>query len=359
LFSGKEVIAMNFRLFILISLFIATGQNCLAMNKRSYDQLRLNQEQSQDFEEEENPSKLEKLDPESQELLDLPNTPAMLIPLTPATPQVVINDELYQCLICESSFPDRSSRNNHYQTQHRNPDGFYHCPDPDCKFKTPSPSTLVTRHYKPAHLNEKNFSCSECTKAFTSKHRLATHACLPSLRIAQLQAASSLAHSQTVINQKSYECSICQSSFPDRSSRNNHYQTQHRNPDGFYHCPDPDCKFKVSTPAALIRHYNPIHLKKREFPCPQCSQFFTAKSRLDSHLTNCSALSAKKFQCTYCKKRYHTFSLYESHVSKCSEYLSAIGLPDILTSPIPSNQQETTNSTSFTPGTLFEKESDT
>jgi hypothetical protein len=168
-------IIMNYKILIIISLFLTSGQSH-AM-KRNYEDFRLDQDgydQSEILEEvEENPSKLEKLD--TQELLDLSNSPAMLIPLTSITEIAAFDTRPIssQCIFCEKSFDNKKSTSNHSRIHQK--DGFYYCPYPGCKVKANKLATLEDKHYKPKHLQEDALTCRDCGQDFSTKTSLDRH----------------------------------------------------------------------------------------------------------------------------------------------------------------------------------------
>ncbi|XP_038842277.1 zinc finger protein 574 [Salvelinus namaycush] len=166
------------------------------------------------------------------------------------------------------------------------PRGAFPCPS--CPQAFPSLLRLV-KHRHTAHISERHFKCSVCTKTFKKQMHLRNH-----LRIhtgeRPFQCSdcgktfSSLAnlsrHNLTHSGVRPYRCDICHRTFTQSSNLRQHRLLHANLPP----CPCPDCPATFVRPAKLAAHRYTVHPgAPAPFSCPHCQAGFPHRRKRDRH----------------------------------------------------------------------------
>ncbi|XP_058577477.1 PR domain zinc finger protein 5 isoform X4 [Neofelis nebulosa] len=172
----------------------------------------------------------------------------------------------------------------------------YACPQCDSSFTSEEilAEHLQTLHQKPTE--EKEFKCKNCGKKFPVKQALQRH-------VLQCTAKSSLKDSS-----RSFQCSVCNSSFNSALSFEQHQDTCRG--DARFVCKADSCGKKLKSKDALRRHQENVHAgdPKKKLICSVCNKKCSSASSLQEHRKTHS--EERPFQCEECKALFRTpFSL--------------------------------------------------
>ncbi|XP_045324662.1 PR domain zinc finger protein 5 isoform X3 [Leopardus geoffroyi] len=172
----------------------------------------------------------------------------------------------------------------------------YACPQCDSSFTSEEilAEHLQTLHQKPTE--EKEFKCKNCGKKFPVKQALQRH-------VLQCTAKSSLKDSS-----RSFQCSVCNSSFNSASSFEQHQETCRG--DARFVCKADSCGKRLKSKDALRRHQENVHAgdPKKKLICSVCNKKCSSASSLQEHRKTHS--EERPFQCEECKALFRTpFSL--------------------------------------------------
>ncbi|XP_026919456.1 PR domain zinc finger protein 5 isoform X3 [Acinonyx jubatus] len=172
----------------------------------------------------------------------------------------------------------------------------YACPQCDSSFTSEEilAEHLQTLHQKPTE--EKEFKCKNCGKKFPVKQALQRH-------VLQCTAKSSLKDSS-----RSFQCSVCNSSFNSASSFEQHQETCRG--DARFVCKADSCGKRLKSKDALRRHQENVHAgdPKKKLMCSVCNKKCSSASSLQEHRKTHS--EERPFQCEECKALFRTpFSL--------------------------------------------------
>ncbi|XP_042839912.1 PR domain zinc finger protein 5 isoform X4 [Panthera tigris] len=172
----------------------------------------------------------------------------------------------------------------------------YACPQCDSSFTSEEilAEHLQTLHQRPTE--EKEFKCKNCGKKFPVKQALQRH-------VLQCTAKSSLKDSS-----RSFQCSVCNSSFNSASSFEQHQETCRG--DARFVCKADSCGKRLKSKDALRRHQENVHAgdPKKKLICSVCNKKCSSASSLQEHRKTHS--EERPFQCEECKALFRTpFSL--------------------------------------------------
>lgn len=331
---------MIYKLLIILGLLLGVGQYCPAMkrpnaaisqilkeiaNEMEIDLEKVAREQDQNFDgyleinedlqEEIGIPKKQRISEKSsaENLLNLPNIPAMLIPLTPASPQTVVNVPSFECVFCQLTFTKKGKRDEHYITKHRI-DSRYKCPHPECSFTTKrNPAELISNHYKPVHLNQKRFACAHCSETFSKKSGLGKH--LNEKKCLQPVA-------RAVAESKKIKCSYCEELFSKNKALIAHAEVAHPGETEIFGCAFRDCNKSFNSQDALKKHDDKYH--ERKYTCPDCNKSFQANSILKLHQDKDH--KGIRHSCAQCDKSFSQKSSLSSHI-KTKHFATSIAIP--------------------------------
>ncbi|XP_070228013.1 PR domain zinc finger protein 5 isoform X3 [Bos mutus] len=180
--------------------------------------------------------------------------------------------EDYACPYCESSFTSEEILAEHLQTLHQKP------------------------------TEEKEYKCKSCGKKFPVKQALQRH-------VLQCSAKSSLKDSS-----RSFQCSVCNSSFSSASSFEQHQETCQG--DARFVCKADSCGKRLKSKEALRRHQENVHTgdPKKKLICSVCNKKCSSASSLQEHRK-----IHEIFDCQECMKKFISANQLKRHMITHSE----------------------------------------
>ncbi|XP_069878152.1 PR domain zinc finger protein 5 isoform X1 [Dipodomys merriami] len=173
-----------------------------------------------------------------------------------------------------------------------------------CKLNFPS-EEILAEHVQTLHqraTEEKEVKCKNCGKKFPVKQALQRHA---------LHCASK---SSPKDSSRSFQCSVCNSSFSSAMSFEQHQKTCQGS--ARFVCKADSCGKRLKSKDALKRHQENVHAgdPKKKLICPVCNKKCSTASRLQEH---------KKiheiFDCQECMKKFISANQLKRHMITHSE----------------------------------------
>jgi len=155
----------------------------------------------------------------------------------------------------------------------------------------------VTSQQKDLDINRTEFSCTDCSKVFTSKSRLSTHTA-----------------NMHVVGE--YLCQLCGEKFTLKQQLKNHTETVHTKADGL-------CQFCSKTFKYLSSHIKDVHMKD-ECICPHCAKSFHNKKHLNGHLASVHSGEGQTRICPVCSKQFKNSQYLRQHVRLVHETVEDI-----------------------------------
>ena len=184
---------------------------------------------------------------------------------------------LYDCENCGKKFGTKEGLRRHHKNTHDEDVKLFHCDI--CDYKTKKPRDLSV-HNDSVHLKKKNYQCSDCEKAFTSRQSLKDHR----IKIHSIEI-------------KWHECDLCQKSFRSKLSLRIHEQQVHG--ERKHKCNL--CEYKSTTSTNLKLHHDRVHLMTKNFSCEICEKYFYQKYQLQKHMSLIHAGNVSKdLECKVC-----------------------------------------------------------
>ncbi|XP_058405967.1 PR domain zinc finger protein 5 isoform X4 [Diceros bicornis minor] len=178
----------------------------------------------------------------------------------------------------------------------------YACPQCESSFTSEEilAEHLQTLHQKPTE--EKEFKCKNCGKKFPVKQALQRH-------VLHCTAKSSLKDSS-----RSFQCSVCNSSFSSASSFEQHQETCRG--DARFVCKADSCGKRLKSKEALRRHQENVHAgdPKKKLICSVCNKKCSSASSLQEHRK-----IHEVFDCQECMKKFISANQLKRHMITHSE----------------------------------------
>ncbi|XP_077301453.1 uncharacterized protein LOC143922050 [Arctopsyche grandis] len=173
--------------------------------------------------------------------------------------------------------------------------------------EVPKSQSSTSQYKKAKDLSE--FLCHVCGRSCLNKDGLAKHMVTHAdKRVACKLCQKSYANSGS-LNQhvrrahkgiKTYCCTICPERFSDYVGRNMHLTKVHDQPYRNYICPT--CGKTYYRSSRLSIHIRRDHDKSKNFACTECDKMFFSSSELKMHTLSHS--SERNFECKVCRKSY-------------------------------------------------------
>ncbi|XP_046405067.1 zinc finger protein 37-like [Ischnura elegans] len=156
------------------------------------------------------------------------------------------------------------------------------------------------------HTTKKSYSCSECEKSFPEKGSLVRqtrtltkikpHSCYECGK-SFTQDSTLLNHIRTHTKEKPYSCNECDKSFSRNSNLVRHYRTHTKEKP--YSCNVCDNSFSHKT--TLVNHIR-THTKEKPYSCNVCEKSFSHQTTLVSHIR--THTKEKPYSCNQCDKSF-------------------------------------------------------
>jgi KRAB domain-containing zinc finger protein len=300
---------MNFKLMLILMSLLGIGQACLAMNKRSFEQLHELDQELLEYDEQEITTNMQIYDSE----------------------KITSEQKNTFCSLCSYKAPSQAQLARHLTTHTKK--RVHVCPVCSQTFTVKG---ALDRHLKsPLSCGLRPFACPTCSKRYTTEASYNHHvqSCMPiSLEPAQINEDQPQ-ESPQIPDTPTFLASLLPATpqeivIDTQISDSEKITPEQKNT----FCSL--CGYKAPTRSQLERHFT-THTKKRAHACPTCSQTFTVKGALDRHVKNRSCISTK-FTCPTCSKHYKTEGSYNNHIQNCM----LISLEPEQIAIIPSNQNE-------------------
>ena len=135
--------------------------------------------------------------------------------------------------------------------------------------------------------DQTNLACTDCSKVFSTKSRLATHV-----------------SNMHVVGE--YLCQLCGEKFTLKQQLKNHAEKAHAKADGV-------CQFCSKTFKHLSSHIKDVHMKD-ECICPHCAKTFHNKKHLNGHLATVHSGEGQTRICPVCSKQFKNSQYLRQHV---------------------------------------------
>ncbi|CAM5178930.1 unnamed protein product [Eretmochelys imbricata] len=191
---------------------------------------------------------------------------------TTAQKRILAGERNNTCTECGKNFSSRSHFIEH-QRIHTGERPYTCC---ECGKSFTRSSTLV-RHER-VHTGERPYECCDCGKTFS-------------------QSSSLIAHQRTHTGERPYECRECRKSFARISTLVTH-QSTHTGERPYECC---ECGKSFSQSSSLIAHQR-IHTGERPYECRECRKSFSSRSGLFDHKR--IHMGERPYECWECGKTF-------------------------------------------------------
>jgi KRAB domain-containing zinc finger protein len=160
-----------------------------------------------------------------------------------------------------------------------------------------SMSGLYNLQYHVAHhVNARQFLCTECPKSYNTQSDLIQHQ-----RIHEKQ-------------RDPYTCNECGLSFQIRSRFNTHLKTHKKDIKG-----PKECSICKKMFVCLSSHNRIVHMNERKYDCSMCDKKFGKKSGLDRHILTVHE-KQRNFACSLCDKAFGEKAQLQKHTKTHSTF---------------------------------------
>ena len=221
-------------------------------------------------------------------------------------------EKVYPCEHCHRVFSREVTLQNHMKL-HTNS---YHCQQ--CGRSFSSVFTLEKHTCGVVVTVKDGFQCQQCKKVFQSESSAQQHLAVHSEGDLSCSFCNSVFIQRSALNQHmvvcaaalqggdSFQCTVCDASFPDAGSFRNHYK-QHSHP---YQCDK--CEKLFIRVSNLRRHKcTPVDNSGESVSCEICNRKFSHERFLQRHM---SMHNPPKYQCETCNQKFTRIDFYNCHM---------------------------------------------
>ena len=164
-------------------------------------------------------------------------------------------------------------------------------------------------HINQVHLKIKNFKCTHdgCEDVFGSANGLKAHIVRAHTTIRDFKCLAEgcdcafatqtdlQSHSTTHSGKRNYACTVCEKTFPHRSTLVTHMLDHERPTDKLFKCDK--CSYQNNRHGKLVEHTRQVHEGLKPHPCVDCGMSFARPEKLRIHV-NAVHLGIKLFECS-------------------------------------------------------------
>lgn len=226
-------------------------------------------------------------------------SPDLTVFTSPASTESIVtitDDKLYQCLLCQKTFNQKSVYQSHLRSHGKEGEDPYRCNICSKTFAVPA---RLTRHYR-THTGEKPYQCEYCNKSFSVKENLSVHR-----RI----------HTK----ERPYKCDVCERAFEHSGKLHRHMRI---------HTGERPHKCSVCAKTFIQSGQLVIHMRthtgEKPYVCKACGKGFTCSKQLKVHTR--THTGEKPYTCDICGKSFgynhvlklHQVAHYGEKVYKCT-----------------------------------------
>ena len=228
-----------------------------------------------------------------------------------------------KCKICEESFLNLVTLNNHIRSIH-GANFQFQCEKCLIGYET---ELKLKDHVKIHHIRKSSkHKCNVCSKRYSNDITLKVHcATVHGATNEKCEQCNYECKFKTMLDKhmneehKGFKCKYCNRLFAQRAYHQIHVETNHGNGSSIKKCTK--CDFTTTNHLQLISHRRRYHGSRTEegkFQCDHCKKFFSRKDNMDNHIKAVHQL-VKDFKCGKCPLTFSRLDNMKRHSESVHE----------------------------------------